>query len=240
MSLKIEDNAIFIADAHYHEIREEFLDFLDEVSKTPHLYPQIFLVGDIADILIPQIDFFLEKNQKLINKLNQLSTKTKIIYIEGNHDFNLENIFNKKIDIYPIKQQPLIAEFKNHKVAISHGDIFLRLKYRVFSKIIRCKFLLKILNFFDKNFSNFITKRVWRWLETKVLDSTHSNFRSMIDRKIDNYRTFGVNLVIEGHYHQNIKLKFDSIEYINIPSFAIKHQYLKYSNGKLFVTNFSI
>jgi len=223
MSLKIADDAIFIADAHFHDVRLDILTFLDNIKNSKIKTSQLFLVGDIADILIGEIDFFIQKNRIFLEKLNDLANFIEIIYLEGNHDFNLKKLLNPKIKLYSLKQQPLIMEYNNKKVAISHGDIYGRLKYRIFTTILRNRVFLMTINFIDKKFDNLITKKVWNWLIYKKLDTIHYNLKNMINRKIDNYYKLNIDIVIEGHYHQNKELTFDNLRYINIPSFALEY-----------------
>ena len=102
----IANEAVFVADVHYNYKRKEFESFLKNLLKNPP--PQLFLLGDIFDFLSNEIDYFKKINKTLINLINELSKKTQIFYFEGNHDFNLKDLFSKEISIYPISNQPQI------------------------------------------------------------------------------------------------------------------------------------
>lgn len=219
--MTILDGAIFIADAHENNKRREFLklikSFNNGILPTP---PQIFLVGDIFDYLsctsYSQIVY-----KEWIDELNLLAKKTQIYYFEGNHDFNLSSIFNQ-INIYPLSSQPVIFDLNNKKVAIAHGDIYLGFFTQTSLKILRNSTFLKIMNFVDWIFKFKITKKILSSQENKELSYKISNFKELIAKKIDNYKS---DMVIEGHYHQGVKFQINTKDYINLPCFASERSY---------------
>ncbi|OPX26720.1 MAG: hypothetical protein B1H07_03685 [Campylobacteraceae bacterium 4484_166] len=104
--LKI-NKAIFIGDSHYNSNRTQLDIFLDTLSQNQT--KTIFLSGDIFDFLSYHIKYFREKNKKTIESINSLSKTKDIIYLEGNHDFNLKDIF-PNCHIIPREQQPYIFQ----------------------------------------------------------------------------------------------------------------------------------
>lgn len=222
-TLKIDksilDGAIFIADVHYNYKRKEFELFLKKLFDNPP--PQLFLLGDIFDFLSNEIDYFKKINKPLIDLINKLSKKTKIYYFEGNHDFNLKNLFCEKIYIYPISNQPQIFFYKNKKIALSHGDIYSDFSYKLYTSFIRNSFILKTINFFD--FNNFISK----YFEKKLSNKQICNKKNLsLNYRIDLYEE--IDLVIEGHFHEEILTN----DYINLPAFACGEKYLTLTSGK--------
>ena len=69
--IKLQEGAFFISDVHYNHKRKDFEKFLNDLLKNPP--SQLFLLGDIFDFLSSEIDYFINKNQVIINLLNQLS-----------------------------------------------------------------------------------------------------------------------------------------------------------------------
>ena len=97
MAFKILNGAIFLGDAHANSGRENFKDFLEILNLKQTLPPQIFFLGDMFDFLA-NTSFAQKFYKKEIALINEISKKTEIFYFEGNHDFNLKNIFpNVKI-----------------------------------------------------------------------------------------------------------------------------------------------
>ena len=211
MCHKINDDAIFISDVHYNYKRREFEQFLLRLLYNPP--SQLFLVGDIFDFLANEIKYFKLVNKKTIKLLNQLSLQCEIFYFEGNHDFNLKDIF-PNIYVFPLQNQPAIFQYQNKTVAISHGDKYSSYLYKIYTSIIRNKIILQIINFLD--FNNWISK----FAEQKLANKK-------ICKKFDfDYSTrlqyYNANLIIEGHFHQNIQTS----NYINLPSFACNQKFL--------------
>ncbi len=221
--MNIREDAIFIADSHYNPNRQELKLFLLQLQSNKIQTSQLFLMGDMFDFLSSQISYFKEQNQDIIELLNQLSYRIEIIYLEGNHDFSLSKLF-PNILIIPREQQPLICNYDKEKVALAHGDIFTPFNYNLYTKIIRNIFFLKLLNIIDIN--SWLSKRVDNWLLEKKICSECDDFDEFSKKRIDFYKYYNVQIIIEGHFHHgNLKNN-----YINIPSLACGGQYFRIKN----------
>ncbi|EAI9968245.1 UDP-2,3-diacylglucosamine diphosphatase, partial [Campylobacter jejuni] len=84
-----------MADAHENEQRKEFWEFLQTLKKGKISTPQLILMGDIFDLLIGEISATHEFAKPYIELLEELALKIEIIYLEGNHDFNLSCFFKR-------------------------------------------------------------------------------------------------------------------------------------------------
>jgi UDP-2,3-diacylglucosamine hydrolase len=218
----LENNTIFIADAHCNYTRTNLFDLLLQIQQNKIKANTIFFVGDIFDFLSDEIDYFKSINQDIINLINQLSATISIVYLEGNHDFNLSRIF-PKVQVVSRQMQPYILSFGTKQIALSHGDLNMPFLYELYTKIIRNHQILRLINFFDKGF--FISKYIEQKLIKKDICKKYNNFEDIIQNKIKLYHT---DLIIEGHYHQGIIKE----KYINIPAFACTKQYLYFSNNQ--------
>ncbi|EAL5650272.1 UDP-2,3-diacylglucosamine diphosphatase, partial [Campylobacter lari] len=89
----IKENAVFIADAHENENRRGFWEFLQALKNDEIQTTQLFLMGDIFDLLIYEIKATHKFAMPYIELLEELAKKIEIIYLEGNHDFNLARFF---------------------------------------------------------------------------------------------------------------------------------------------------
>jgi UDP-2,3-diacylglucosamine hydrolase len=224
--LTINEGAIFIADSHYNKERNELVTILEKIKSGDIQTTQLFLMGDIFDFLCGESEYFIKINQKPIQLINDLSNKIEIFYFEGNHDFNLSSIF-PTIKIFPRENQPVVFDICGKRAFLSHGDIFTDFKYDIFCKIIRNNLLLKMINFFD--FGNFITKRVEKRLNDKKICRKIDNFDTIINKRIDSYPK--CEYIIEGHFHQNMNIKYKNIEYFNLPSAFCSKKYARMSQN---------
>jgi len=187
----IKDGAIFIGDAHENVNRDGFLKFLHAIDngKIPEP-PQIFLLGDMFDFLTGEGEYTREFYAEHLGLINKISEKIEIFYFEGNHDFRLLNLFNKReicdgrdmqgrkgVKIYDICAQP--ANFQTtsgEHVQIAHGDIFLPFIDKYALRFLRLRWFLKFMNALDKILDFKISKAILDKLTKKNLHYKIPNF----------------------------------------------------------------
>lgn len=218
----IKNKAIFIADAHENENRRGFWEFLQALKQKKLQTPQLFLMGDIFDLLIYEVKATHEFAKAYIDLLEELADEIEIIYLEGNHDFNLANFF-KKVKVFNINQQPVLCEFQDHTpVKLAHGDIFLKPFLQFCLKSLRNHYLLLFLNFLNIISKEKITQTILKKQYKKQLTRKIPHFSSMVKERLKHY---DVAFVIEGHYHQDLFLQEEDIKYLNLPTFAYKESF---------------
>ena len=228
-SVEILEGAFILSDAHYSHLRPQFLDFLKEIDSNRLQPTQLILMGDIFDTLFAEVIYTQDINQEAIELLNKISLKIEVIYLEGNHDFNLKNIF-KHVKVFPISAQPLTCKFNNKRVLLSHGDIESPFGYRVYTSIIRNSSILKFLALLDLVFGNFILKQLDVYLSKKDDCKEFEGFKEFIANRLAN--KYSCDYFIEGHYHQNKTFKFDKYTYINLGAFACNQRYFIVESSK--------
>jgi len=228
-SLELKEGAFVVSDAHYSHNRVEFLDFLKAI-KTKKLHPtQLIFLGDIFDTLFGQVSFTLEINREAIGILNEISKEIEIIYLEGNHDYNLKKIF-PHIKVFSIKSQPVEMSFFKQKVLLSHGDIESPLGYNIYTAIIRNPFVLNILNLFNNAFDHIIIKKLDEYLSKKDDCKEIAGFEELIQKRL--LGKYSCDIFIEGHFHQNMGFKLKDFRYINLAAFACNQRYFIVESSK--------
>ena len=141
----LKKGAIFVADVHYHPgLREEFIPFLERLEA-----PQLFLMGDIFDLLVGGVEATVVQNAPLIQALNQWCADKECFYLEGNHDFLLADIF-PGIKIIDRFAQPLVVQAGSKRVALAHGDIHIDGLYRRYIEALQSPKLIACLNFLNR------------------------------------------------------------------------------------------
>lgn len=220
MYLNIDESAIFIADSHYNSNRPFLKDTLEQIQTGKIQTKQLFLMGDIFDFLSDDITYFQKEDSSVVSLINELSKSLEIVYLEGNHDFNLSKTF-PNILVISREFQPLICEYKSVKIALSHGDIFMPKSYEIYTSFIRSRATGKLANILDIN--HIIFRKLNTWLQGKNICGTMKNFEEFAEKRIKNYQKYNVNFIIEGHFHQDKKYK----NYINLPSLVCQKRYFK-------------
>lgn len=221
MYLNIKESAIFIADSHFNKLNQQFLTLLKKIQNKEIETSQIFLMGDMIDFISGESKYFIKENKEVIDILNELSSYIEIIYLEGNHDYNLKKLF-PLIKVYSRDEQPLMAKYKDKTVGLSHGDNFINWHYDLYCKVIRNSLLLKFLNLIDFNY--FISKRIEEALLKKNICHKMDYFENIVNKRKNNYKT---DIIIEGHYHQGKTFEFDNQKYVNIPSLCCDNKFTR-------------
>ena len=222
----IKENALFIADAHYPHHGDKFLNILKEIDSKKITTPQLFLMGDIFDLLFGYSEYIKTFSDKAIILLNKLSKEIDIYYIEGNHDFCLKEIF-PNIKVYSRKEQPIEFRLNKKRVYLAHGDLYKTgFGYNLYSKLLRNKITLNLLKIFEKQ---IIDNRIKK-LKNKKICHDFINFK----RRVNNIKNYYPkdSLIIEGHFHQ-AKI-FNN--YISLPSLACQGEVATLLNGKITFT----
>jgi UDP-2,3-diacylglucosamine hydrolase len=218
----IKDNALFLADVHFNRFRQDILPLLKQIKNKELEVSQLFLMGDIFDFLCGEVQYFQDINYELIDLLNNISIHTETVYFEGNHDYNLKEVF-PKIEVFPRAVQPQYGLMGDKKIALAHGDIFTPKGYNIYSAIIRNSPLLTFLGLI--NINNWLAKIIVDKLGQKKICNKMNNFDSFLQKRITNYHC---DLAIEGHFHQG----YLGERYINIPSFACDKKYMIYKDNQ--------
>ena len=228
-SLDIREGAFLIADAHYSHLRPELLQLFQKIESKKLQPTQLILMGDIFDALFGGVVYTYKRNNEILELLQKISKTTELIFLEGNHDFNLKSIF-KDAKIFPLQMQPVVAKFQQHSVALAHGDFDAPSAYQAYTALIRNPVVLKILNFIDEKIGNKIIKKIDAHLDKKDDCKEFTGFRKFIEnRHLERYK---VDYFIEGHFHQDKQLEFEDFNYINLAAFACNQRYFIVKSSK--------
>ncbi len=220
----LREGAILIADAHCAPWREPFLDFLRALESGTIQTPQLILMGDIFDMLYGPIERTYRYNTEALALLNRLSSRIEIFYLEGNHDFLLSRVMHG-VRVIPRQHQPLLLRYGERTISLSHGDREMGIGYEIYTLLIRNPFLLGILRTLDNLGSGFIV----RWLEKQMKRKNHckaiEHFDALVRKRLERLHHDGIDIVIEGHFHQNKSFDYPALRYINLAAFACNERY---------------
>jgi UDP-2,3-diacylglucosamine hydrolase len=220
----LREGAILVADAHCAPWRTPFIDFLRALESGAIVTPQLVLMGDIFDLLFGPIDATCRLNAEAIDLLNTLSGRFEIVYLEGNHDFRLSSVF-PLIRVIPRAQQPWIATFGETRIALSHGDTAMGKGYALYTALIRNPVVLHVLRLIDRLGNGFIVRGLVRAMGRKRHCRTIEDFEEVIRRRMRALDYRGIDLVIEGHFHQNRRFEAAGMGYVSLGAFACNERY---------------
>lgn len=223
--IELKEGAFIVSDSHYSQKRPELLEFLKDIKSKKLLPTQLILMGDIFDALIGGVEKTIQKNHEAVSLINTISKEIEVVYLEGNHDFNLKTIFpNTKV--YSISKQPLKCKYGQKNVLLAHGDQDSPMLYQIYTAIIRNRIVLKFLNIFDE----YILSRLESYLDKKDDCKEMSNLEDFITRRLSG--KYDCDYFLEGHFHQNRGFKLGETEYINLGAFACNQRYFIVKSSK--------
>ena len=219
--------AIVVSDLHLgtkDSKAEEFIEFIEE-----HPTNLLILNGDIIDgWALNRGAKWKKQHTKVISKLLQLSNKTQIIWIRGNHDEFIQDFIGTHLGRIEIKEDYRLTIqrwvegdiFRNESYYIFHGDVvdvFIT-KYKWLSKIgaIGYDFALTLNRWYNRY-------RKWRNLPYQSISQKIKGGVKAATNYINDFETTalsmatkkGCNGVICGHIHQPEDRMIDGKRYIN-------------------------
>jgi len=225
MCLKIKNGAIFIADSHEDEKKDDFYNFLKKIDLKELKTEQLFLMGDMFDLLIGEVEYGVKEYEKYIKLIDKIALSIEVIYFEGNHDFELKSLF-KNVKVISLSKQPQKSILEDNTIVyLSHGDKYADLIHTLYTRLIRSKCILKILNKIDRINNYKISKKIKKSQLKKDICKKIDNFEGLISSKLSLYKVQKGNYIVEGHYHQCYQFEERGINYINLPSFACNQSY---------------
>ena len=222
MSPKLLEGAIIVSDAHFSKDRPELLPFFQAIASKQIVTPQLVLMGDIFDALFGGVSATYKENEEVIVLLQKIASEIEVIYLEGNHDFNLQAVFDN-LTLVPIQSQPFTCYFEEKKVLLAHGDFDAPWDYKLYTACIRNRFVLRVLSFLDTVFAHFILRFVHKHLQKKEDCKELAWFESFLHRRFA--KKTECDIFIEGHFHQNKQYQLGKTTYINLAAFACNQRY---------------
>ena len=220
--LTIKEGAFIVSDAHYSHLRPELFTLIQDIYTQKLKSTQLIFMGDIFDALFGSIDFTCKQNSEIIKLINEISQRIEVIYLEGNHDFNLKMIF-PYVKVFSIRQQPVEAVLEDKKLYLAHGDFDGTLLYRLYTAFIRNPIVLILLKQLDIVLGHMILKRLDDHLGKKNDCKEFEGFEDYIQKRLNS--RYKCDYFIEGHYHQNKAFDLEGFHYINLGAFACNQRY---------------
>ena len=168
-------------------------------------FKKLILLGDIFEDLdfnrLHQVDW------KLLALIGKISKKSKVIWVEGNHDKGLAKIFASLTGsrIYKIYKW----KYKNKKYLAIHGhqfDNFLTENVVLSFVANQVYNFIQLLDFKDRRISRTIKTKSKGWLKL----STKVAKRAILFAKLQ-----GVDYIFCGHTHKALEKKSKGIHYYN-------------------------
>lgn len=193
---------------------KKILEFLDSIHTD-----LLILNGDIIDMdALKRGSKWKNKHTKVIMKLLDMSRDTDIIYIRGNHDSDLEDVYGYKFGNIKFMDE-YIYNHDDKKMLIFHGDkIDVTVKYKFLSQIGSIGYDLALrLNTLYNEYRMGTGKPYYsisKWIKKNVKNAI--SFVNDFEINACEYaKSKKCDSVICGHIHIPVIKKIDGINYYN-------------------------
>lgn len=216
--------ALLISDAHYCADRPQLLSLLNAIDEGSVAVPQLIMMGDIFDLLFGEIRITHRMNADAVAALQRISRRIPVLYLEGNHDYNLSALF-PEATVVPLSRQPYACRCGTLSLQLAHGDFNQPLGYRVYTALIRNRVVLHLLGFVNRLGGNGIIKKLEAHLRRKNHCHAMVGFEAYVKRHLSALTFKATDVFIEGHYHQGKAFDIDGMRYFNPSAFACNLHY---------------
>jgi len=221
---EILPGALLISDAHYSAVRPQLLSLLQAIDSKTLDVPQLLLMGDIFDLLFGQIAVTHAMNGEAVAVLQRICRRIPVLYLEGNHDYNLAPLF-PDARIVPLSRQPVACRCNGRSLLLAHGDFNQPLPYRLYTALIRNGAVLRLLGWINRLTGNGIIAKLEAYLDRKNHCHGMEDYEGFVREHLAPLALEGTDVFIEGHYHQGKAFDFGTLRYFNPAAFACNLHY---------------
>tara|TARA_R110002049_G_scaffold177702_1_gene344910 strand:+ start:58 stop:789 length:732 start_codon:yes stop_codon:yes gene_type:complete len=240
-------NIYFVSDVHIKEDNDEasvlFRKFLKEAYKSD----AVILLGDIFDLIVGGHQNWFDKFPKTFQEISKLSQSTKVYYIEGNHDFLMQELFKQKLEKVTHISGDLVLKSHEKSIRFSHGDDveIENMNYRIYKKLINNQFIeflankvvpVKVVSMIGDKASKESAKKSRRYSMSEEYESKiKEKFRQSAEAYFKKLNDF--NILACGHSHVKDMWNEGQFTYVNNGYFMKEKTYATIEDGVISFKN---
>ena len=196
---------LFLADAHLHHPEDRnyrlLLSFIRSLQGTTET---LCILGDLFDFRVglPALDF--PEQEPLLQALEQLhAAGTRLIWLEGNHDFHLGPELATRLGA-EIHTGPVLLTLQGKQVYLCHGDLINRddWRYRLLHRTLRHPLTVRIGRSLPPAVVQGLRSRLQRSSKGRYThDQRRWDYTAKIHAFADSIRVRGADALVMGHFH---------------------------------------
>lgn len=233
LNREAEEEIVFISDVHLNAVnperQENLVSFLQGLDKVTRLY----ILGDLFDFWFGYKTVIFRYFLPVLCQLMALHKRgCELVYVLGNHDFNLGPLFHSVIPMRVITKEA-IEEIDGKKVYLIHGDGIDKSDrgYRILRFIVRSRITIFIFQWLHPDIGWHLTqllsrssRRYTSWKKLDRRDVYLAHGRKQLEE--------GADVAILGHSHNPFVEAYDADSrsglVINLGDWINHFTYLRY------------
>ena len=226
---------IFLADAHLHHPDDAnyrlLLRFIQSLQGTADT---LCILGDLFDFRVGLPALAFDEQEPLLVALEQLhAAGTRLIWLEGNHDFQLGVDLAKRLgaEIYP---GPVQLELQGKLVSLCHGDLINEAdwRYRLLYRTLRSRVTLQIGRMLPASAVQGLRSKLQRSSKGRYhKDRKRWDYSSMIRSHAASIRAEGAQALVLGHFHQPFIDQQDGFTLVSLGDWISHYSYAELLDG---------
>jgi UDP-2,3-diacylglucosamine hydrolase len=232
---------IFLADAHLLDPAAEnyrrLLAFLEGLTGSTRT---LYLLGDIFDFWVGYRHVVFTPYVPLLEALRRLhAAGTKIVCVEGNHDFHLGPWFTDVLGGRILPDGGTV-DLDGRRVHLGHGDLVDAADrgYRLLRSFLRCRPMRWLMAAAPPD----LTWAVARWA-SRQSQKGHAKARpraagAMIEKYARDRIAEGCDAVVTGHFHTPLLRELDGGTLVALGDWIEQYSYAVWENGRFELKRF--
>lgn len=227
---------IFLADAHLHQPDDHnyqvLLRFIRSLQGTTET---LCILGDLFDFRIGLPGLVFPEQEPLLHALEQLhNTGTRLVYLEGNHDFHLGPELASRLGA-EIHTGPVTLNLQGRQVYLCHGDLINRAdwRYRLLHRALRHPVTVHVGRFVPPAVVHSLRHRLQRTSKGRY---SHDQRRWDYTAKIRSFGDFmrgqGCDALVLGHFHQPFIDRDEQFTLVSLGDWITQFSYAEMLDGQ--------
>lgn len=235
--------AIFLADAHLRHSDDAnyrlLLHFLDEQRGRTDL---LCILGDLFDFRVglPSLEF--PEQEAVLDALATLSRSgTRLVYLEGNHDFHLGAVFAGRIGC-ELYRGPVTLEVDGMRLFLCHGDLVNRAdwRYRLLYLLLRNPVTPLAAGLVPAGVLHRIRSSLQRSSQRRYRhDRVRWDYTAIIRSFAATIRAGGCDALVLGHFHQPLLEQRDGFTLLSLGDWIEHFSYGQLENGSFSLSSYA-
>ncbi len=228
---------IFLADAHLHHPADtnyrvllRFIQSLQGVTET------LCILGDLFDFRVGLISLEYPEHEPLLDALERLQKAgTRLIYLEGNHDFHLgvELAARLGAEIYT---GPVTLNLQGRQIFLCHGDLVNQAdwRYRLLHRALRHPVTVHAGRLLSPAAVQGLRSRLQRSSKSRYYrDQQRWDYTAKIRSFADSVRLQGCDALVLGHFHLPFIEHQDRFTLVSLGDWITQFSYAEMIDGQL-------